>query len=413
MKKIINNKHAKSVLELTESIIDKTGTRLTGTESCRQAGRIIYSNLEKFCDKVYSEHFKCSRDAFLFHIRYFSVSYILSYLIMIFLPELQFIATFLTVFGCFIILFEFVFYFEFIDLFFKKTDAYNISGIINPKGTINQQIIVSGHYDSPYVFSFLNKHQKLYKLRIAISMIFYFMITGLCIQISYSSLFNPMTTHLSLHFIIVLGIGIFILGQYYFFINWDVSPGAGDNLVSSCIIIKLSELFSNKIENSEQLKNTRLIFLCPDAEESGLRGAKEYVKKHNKNLQLIPTYNFNLDSIYELKDLKLLESEVNGTIPLDINLRKKCIAIAKSLGYSISSIKMPFGGGSTDAAEFAKAGVVTASMIGLDTTFSNNNVPYHTSFDTVDKIDNKAVLACLQIIQKLIIDIDNDKINNS
>ena len=121
----------------------------------------------------------------------------------------------------------------------------------------------------------------------------------------------------------------------------------------------------------------------------------------------------NLDSIYELKDLKLLESEVNGTIPLDINLRKKCIAIAKSLGYSISSIKMPFGGGSTDAAEFAKAGVVTASMIGLDTTFSNNNVPYHTSFDTVDKIDNKAVLACLQIIQKLIIDIDNDKINNS
>ena len=59
-----------------------------------------------------------------------------------------------------------------------------------------------------------------------------------------------------------------------------------------------------------------------------------------------------------------------------------------------------------DAAEFAKAGIPTLSIIGLDTTFSSGEVPYHTSFDTVDKIEPKAVLACLQITEQLILDIE-------
>ena len=46
----------------------------------------------------------------------------------------------------------------------------------------------------------------------------------------------------------------------------------------------------------------------------------------------------------------------------------------------------------------------------LITLIGSNNIE---GFNLLQKIDNKAVLACLQIIQKLIIDIDNDKINNS
>ena len=68
---------------------------------------------------------------------------------------------------------------------------------------------------------------------------------------------------------------------------------------------------------------------------------------------------------------------------------------------------MPFGGGATDAAEFAKAGIPALSIIGLDTTFSSENVPYHTSFDSVDKIEPEAVLACMQIAELFIMDIDN------
>ena len=71
---------------------------------------------------------------------------------------------------------------------------------------------------------------------------------------------------------------------------------------------------------------------------------------------------------------------------------------------------MPFGGGSTDAAEFVKAGIPALSIIGLDTTFTSGNVPYHTRFDTVDKIEPEAVLACMQIAEQFILDIDKSLI---
>ena len=75
-------------------------------------------------------------------------------------------AAIVTTLGCIIALFEFVFYQECIDPLFKKTDGYNISGIIHSKEKVKQQVIISGHYDSPYVFRFLNKYQRLYKVRV-------------------------------------------------------------------------------------------------------------------------------------------------------------------------------------------------------------------------------------------------------
>ena len=65
-----------------------------------------------------------------------------------------------------------------------------------------------------------------------------------------------------------MGGGLILMLQYFFFVSWDVSPGAGDNLISSAMALRLADHFSNL-----NLKHTRLIFLCPDAEESGLRGA--------------------------------------------------------------------------------------------------------------------------------------------
>ena len=56
--------HAHSTLTLTVEILEETGPRLTGTEACKQAGEMLKSNLEKYCDTTFSEKFQCSRDAF-------------------------------------------------------------------------------------------------------------------------------------------------------------------------------------------------------------------------------------------------------------------------------------------------------------------------------------------------------------
>ncbi|SVD93370.1 uncharacterized protein METZ01_LOCUS446224, partial [marine metagenome] len=258
-------------LDLTSEILDETGPRLTGTESCKKAGKLLKLNLDKFCDQIFSEKFQCSRDAFLYHIRYFSISYVLAFIFLCMGRQWSYVAAVVTIFGCLIVLFEFVFYFEFIDLFFKKTLGYNISGIIDPDENADQQVIISGHYDSPHVFSFLNKHQRLYKYRIALNSILYLLITGVSLWFAYLQFFNIDKVQLNLNLLIILGIGVFFIGQYFFFVSWEVSPGAGDNLISACMVVKLSELFSNNRSRGSALKYTRLIFLCPDAEESGLR----------------------------------------------------------------------------------------------------------------------------------------------
>ena len=402
----ITIEHAQSALDLTAEILENTGPRLTGTESCKQAGKLLKSNLEKSCDETFSEKFQCSRDAFLYFIRYFSISYFIAFIFLWIGGNWMYCAALITTIGCLMALFEFVFYREFIDPLFKKIDCNNISGIIEPKEGAQQRVIISGHYDSPYVFRFLNQHQRLYKLRVVLNTFLYLLITGVSL---YASCFQFMNTiEFQLHPLLLqtLGIGIIFISQYFFFVSWKVSPGAGDNLISASMVVKLSELFSKNRSAGSPLKHTQLVFLCPDAEESGLRGAREYVKQHREELISIHTYNINMDSIYRLKDLRYLKSEINGTVQLDKNIIRKCAEISKSLGYNIPKIRMPFGGGSTDAAEFAKAGIPALSIIGLDTTFTSGNVPYHTQFDTVDQIEPEAVLACMQIAEQFILDID-------
>ena len=397
----ITKVQAQSALNLTAEIIDEFGPRLTGTPACKKAGERLKAELKKSCTKTTSEAFQCSRDAFLYFIRYFSISYLGTFICLIAGGDWTILAAVLTSFGCIMAICEFVFYKEFIDPLFKKTDGYNISGTIEPTAEVQQSIIISGHYDSPHVFRFLNKNQKLYKLRVIITTGLYFLITATSLWTSYQWITQPGSFEINKELIYILGFGLIFMLQYFFFVSWDVSPGAGDNLISSAIAIKLADHFS-----TQNLTHTLLVFLCPDAEESGLRGAREYVKLHKETLKSIPTYNINMDSIYRLQDLRFLKSEINGTVPLDEKLGEKSKKIAKSLGYNIPSMNMPFGGGSTDAAEFAKAGIPALSIIGLDTTFTSGDVPYHTSFDTVDKIEPEAVLACMQITEQLIIEID-------
>ena len=132
----ITIEHAQSALDLTAKILNETGPRLTGTESCNQAGKLLESNLGNFCDKTFSEKFQCSRDAFLYFIRYFSISYFVAFIFLWIGGNWMYGAAIITTIGCLMALFEFVFYREFIDPLFQKSDGYNISGIIEPKGSV-------------------------------------------------------------------------------------------------------------------------------------------------------------------------------------------------------------------------------------------------------------------------------------
>ena len=325
-----------------------------------------------------------------------TLSYIIALIGLWFGGRGNYLAAIIMLFATVASLVEFVFYKQLLDPLFSKVDSKNIIGRITPKKEINQTLIFSAHYDSPYVFHYLQNFQKYYIIILSITLLIYFF--GICLSI-IAAAYQAQSTVFFVYGITwkaTMTMGLIFMIPYYFFITDEVSPGAGDNLIAVSILLQLAEHFKQS-ENS--LQSTELVFLITDAEESGLRGAREFVKKNHKNLTSTPHYNYNMDSLFSVDHLTFLSTDINGTVKLSNKLTEKSIQIADSLGYTAQKMKLPFGGGGTDAGEFAKSGIEAVSLIAMDTTFKSGFNPYHTRDDHTENIDPKAVLACLQIAQ--------------
>ena len=172
---------------------------------------------------------------------------------------------------------------------------------------------------------------------------------------------------------------------------------------------ELAALFANlDYRGKSTLCRTRLIFVSFDAEESGLRGAKEFVRRHRTELQSLPTYMLNIDCVYKVDDVQFLTTDINNTCHLSRKLAEKCAGLAGKAGYPQNLNRMPFGGGGTDAAPFVHVGVKATTLVAMPVGLIRDDLVYHTLRDTVDAIEIEAVEACLQIAHDLILDIDQN-----
>ena len=395
---VINESDVVETLRFTDKIIQSVGPRLAGTHACDISAEIIHDQLRTSCDSSKKESFSFHREAFIALMKVFFITYLFT------LPAILFGGSWLIlgiaslIFGSIFALTEFVFYLTPFDKFFKKHQGYNVSGTIEPIGDVRQQIVISGHHDSAYVFNFFRKFQKFYAYRIFLGLAFYFATLILLILWGIGAHFPEYTRSFAVFMRVFWGIAFFFIVQFYFFKSNEVSPGAGDNLIASAISVKLAEHFgAAKRQNSNLLKHTRLIFASFDAEESGLRGSRAFCAKHKKELQAIPTYNFNIESIYNVSDLSFLTKDINQSVPLSTLMAQECMIIAQEFGYKTEKGPITWGGGGTDAAEFAKIGVSAVTILGMKNTAIREGLYYHTPDDTVDKIEPAAVRAVLEI----------------
>ncbi|MHA1744507.1 MAG: M28 family peptidase, partial [Promethearchaeota archaeon] len=81
---------------------------------------------------------------------------------------------------------------------------------------------------------------------------------------------------------------------------------------------------------------------------------------------------------------------------------QECMDIAQNLGYKTEKGPITWGGGATDAGEFAKIGVSAVTILGMKNTAIREGLYYHTPEDTVDKIEPAAVRAVLEITASFI-----------
>jgi hypothetical protein len=405
----ITERDVEDTLQFTSDLIDEIGPRLAGTPECFEAAERIHNELASSCDSSNIESFSFHREAFLSFMRVFLIAYLSTFPVLIFGGYWLVPATLSLLFGSAFALTEFVLYLTPFDRFFQKHHGYNVSGSIEPTGEVKQQIVVSGHHDSAYVFNFFKKHQKLYAPRIILGLILYHLMLLSLVFWGLAEFFHVSTSGFADFVRIFWGIGFLYGIQFFFFKSKEISPGAGDNLIAVATSLKLAQRFGSAKKNGYNLlQHTRLIFASFDAEESGLRGSRAYCRKHIEALTSIPTYNFNLESIYNLDDLSFLTKDINQHVRLSKEMVDECMDIAGQMGHHTKKGPITWGGGGTDAAEFARIGVAATSLLGMENRFIRDGLYYHTMEDTVDKIDPAAVRASLEIVAGFILKKDSE-----
>ncbi len=385
----------KKSLDRTDELIQKYGPRLAGTNSCHKVGEELAHTLSNFCDKSQIENFAVHPDSFSFYIRFLATMYFLGG-ILLYLKSYWVIIPFIgLIVGIIMMISIFGVYSHFFDRFFPKKVGKNLFGHIDPSEDVRQQIILSGHHDSAREIRILaSRFQKYYVLALFIPYCF-FLYALIVIIIALIGNF-AITSSIVILCGFILSIPFMLV--LFFALNKEGTPGAGDNLISSVLVIELGKyLASLKQQKHHYLKHTRIILTSFDAEEAGLRGAAAFMKTHQKDFHKIPTYHLNLDSLYNLDEFHILTHDINGSLPLSSDMVEDVITIGKNHGITFNRFSMTFGGGGTDAAESARIGIPSTTILAMPTNLVREGMVYHTRYDTVDSIEPKVIEACFKI----------------
>ena len=389
------------VIEETDKIIKKFGTRMAGTKASLDTADYLYEDAKGYSDSTHIDDFYIHKGAFLGWINILVLGYIAGFIFFIF--KLEIVTICIAVVSMIILYLQFIRYLPIIDFLFPRKKARNVYGVIEPKGEVKRQIIISGHHDSAPVFNFLVYQPKLYNLRVTGSIVF--VILGLVLSIVNLFINNEILYYVSIG---VIGLGVLLVSQMWFFRGRKATPGAGDNLASTQTAFQMGKYYYSLKGTDKELKHTRIIFASFDAEEEGLRGARAFVKKNKDKLLDVKTYVLNIECLYDENALFFLTSDINDSVKLSDDLASKLVDIAAE--NNVKTHKQPIAvlTGGTDAGEFGKIGIEAATIMGMPWSNDNRSMAYHTPNDTIDKVSKKAVEYTINIFNNFIISKDQE-----
>lgn len=398
------------ILDTTQSILEACGPRLAGTEASRKAGRLLEAEFHKSCDHTESEVF--THSASIYSTLKVAVFAYVAASITLFLPAIHpLIPLFLYFVGAAYFFLVFILFKPYFDFLFPRRECMNVHGIIEPSGEVRSQVLLSGHHDSGRVMQFMVHFQKLYAYRYMASAAAYG--TGLLaailvllqrtnvISVAMPSWILPM---------ILFALSPLIF-QLWTAMSPKGSPGAGDNLASSVLMAKIGQRIKD-LENDGKgrLKHVRVILASFDSEETGFHGAKVFVREHRGELTSLKTINLNYECLYHLHDLGFATTDQNGFVKLSSELALKLHEIAERRGFESDLVKIPIGGGGTDASAFALAGIPATTILGISTKPVRSGLVYHTPDDLVENLEPEILEAVLDLSMEMLKELDENEL---
>lgn len=390
--------YANYTVKSVKNVCKTCGPRIVGSESDAKAREYFKADLDKFCDETKVEPLKVSDKAFMSWVPIGASMLILSAIA--FMLGFAAVTLALTVLTLFFIVAEFIFYKPVLDIFFPKKDTANVIGIRKAAGETKRRIILSGHTDSAFEWTYT-----YYGGRPAVLTVIISAVLGLVLSIGSAiySIVNGRVISFSIAFsgdntvVKVLCIVMLVLIPFYiaalFFCNYKRPvTGANDDLTGCFISCAVAKFLS---DNDIRFENTEVQVLLAAGEEAGLRGAKAYGKAHAAEIKEsgIETIFVGFDTIRDFDFKTIYEKDMTGVVKNDsrvCNLVKEGAINAGFEDVAIKTIDL----GSTDAAAMSQAGIPAAAFCAMDPSPARY---YHTRLDTEENLDLKTIEAGVKI----------------
>lgn len=389
---------------LIATVLKDIGARESCTEDEKRLGRYLAEEWKPICDRVDIERFSCSPKCFLGFLPVSVILYFAATALYWVLPLLSFVCA-ASAFS--MLFFESVRYREFLDPLWPKREGENVLAHIRPQGPVTQRVIVSAHMDSAYEF---NLWLRLKNAAVPVMMMAGFAVLLICGASLAKSIASFTGTAGSAVYTWLGGTGLAlcpVVGLFLRFHSHVPVPGAMDDLAGCAVVAGLGKYLHNAKQSHDFFpENTEIILFASAAEESGLRGAKRYVKAHRKEIQETPTYGIFLDGIYDERYLTVVKRELYTGARHDPYLIGLAQACAAERGWPIKTLSIPLGG--TDAAAFSREGGVPSTCL-LCQDISRLVPNYHTRFDTIEHIRAQSLTVSLQLVIDMLEKIDKAK----
>lgn len=384
------------------------GPRPVGSEAEKNAQLHMQKELESSCDTVTREEYKCSDKAFMSWVPLGAVLLLFSTLMFTLgIPIASLAASAVTLF---IILAEFIFYKPVLDIFFPKNTSGNVIGVRKASGETKKRIILAGHTDSAYEWTYTYHGGHAAVLTIILTAIVAVLLgIGGSIYAIVAGADGIVWTgdNLAVKIIaVVTYITVPVIAAAIVFTNYKRPVmGANDDL-SGCFVSAAVVKFL--AANDIRFENTEVVAAMVGGEEAGLRGTKAFMKAHAeeyKNEKDVETIFIALDTIREHEFMAIYDKDMTGMVKNDKRVAKLIQTSAKNIGYDvpIKAIEL----GSTDAAAASQAGIPASAFTAMDPAPARY---YHTRLDTEDNLDPKSLEIGLKIALETVFTFDEQGI---
>lgn len=369
-------------------VCKEIGPRPCGSDAERKAQEYMLNEFKTCADEAVIEDFETHPGAFMGWFKIDAVLMLLA--IVLFACGLPLFALIPVVLSVIIMGGEFLFYKETVDVFFPKKTSCNAVAIRKAAGETKRRMILCGHIDSSYEW-----RPTYYGGKVLLFSVFGYAIVGLLYMIVTcvigAILGADNQTVRILGYISIAFVPAYIL--FFFFLSGKiVAEGANDNLTG---VFCTAAVMKYMADNNLRFENTELICLSTGGEESGLRGAKAYMKAHADEFKSsgIETVFIAADTIRDYDTQAVYAKDMSCIVKHDI---RACKLLQK--GGELCGVNMAFSGvyaGASDAAAVTPTGIPATCYAAMD---PGPPKYYHTRLDTWENLDRKTIEKGVEIM---------------